>query len=141
MTTSFPARANCSPHIAPEGPPPTIAILDMGRPLLPFLLPVEVRREPSRERENRQGETGAQYSTENRCSRRALCLTSYYVDCQPRQYSENHEIRRQQEHQYFRRVKPQQRPANHAPRNCPQNHRKNQSPYARHRCISAEKNF
>src|ERR1700693_4182525 len=29
MLTSCPASANCSPHIAPEGPPPIIAISDM----------------------------------------------------------------------------------------------------------------
>src|SRR5258708_39012024 len=26
IVTVWPARANCSPHIAPDGPPPTIAI-------------------------------------------------------------------------------------------------------------------
>src|SRR5438445_796088 len=87
------ARASCSPHMAPEGPPPTIATFDMGRPLA-VLKTREFRRESLCEREDRQGKTGAQYSTEDRCRRGTLCLTSHYVHRQSLQHGHNYKVHR-----------------------------------------------
>ena len=57
-----------------------------------FSLKQEIKCEPLRERENRQGETGAQYSTENRSSYGTMCLTTHYVHCQPLQQRDQNKI-------------------------------------------------
>src|SRR2546423_8114939 len=73
ISTWWPARASCSPHIAPEGPPPMIAILDMvSRGQLRISLAGnEISREsPHRpadylgDGEDHQAKTREQYSTE-----------------------------------------------------------------------------
>src|SRR5271163_4357961 len=76
--TVCPARANCSPHIAPDGPPPTIAIsaisglansrdIRSGRgthfAMARGTRPKQVKS-PSKQREDHQEESGQKYSTE-----------------------------------------------------------------------------
>src|ERR1700730_1942117 len=75
ILTLWPARASCSPHIAPDGPPPTIAISAMVvsrcEPGIPFP-DVEPRPVgPLGDGEDHQAKTSLEYSTEQcRCRRR-----------------------------------------------------------------------
>src|SRR5262249_51292267 len=70
--TEWPARASCSPHMEPDGPPPTIAISAIG-----FLADLSRFPFPSAkalgDRENRQGESSEEYSTEDCSDGRGLC--------------------------------------------------------------------
>src|ERR1700680_720763 len=72
MVTLLPARASCSPHMAPEGPPPTIAISAIVTSSWHAANPsgCETRHSvglvsPSN-MDNQQAETFEKYSTENR---------------------------------------------------------------------------
>src|SRR5256885_13887266 len=140
MATSCPARASCSPHMAPEGPPPTIATFDMGRPLA-VLKKREFRRESLCEREDRQGKTGAQYSTEDRCCRGTLCLTPHYVHRQPLQHRNNHKVQRQQHNQYLSGVQEKQRRDARRPYNATIRQSSNQPSNPRICRVRAKKNL
>src|SRR3979411_2566563 len=75
ILTLCPARASCSPHIAPDGPPPTIAISAMVvsrcEPGIPFRAGEPRPVGPLRDGEDHQAKTSLDYSTEyGRCRRR-----------------------------------------------------------------------
>src|SRR6267154_5835329 len=109
MLTLCPARANCSPHIAPEGPPPTIAISVMfgsslrsrTRSLRANLQAKRPFRPKSRsgDRENHQAETSQKCSTEDRRRNCRSRLLSHNVHPQPLKQEEERKVQRQQDHQ------------------------------------------
>src|ERR1700675_3176637 len=71
MVTLLPARASCSPHMAPEGPPPTIAISAIATSSWHAANPsgCETRHSVGlvslSNMDNQQAETLEKYSTEN----------------------------------------------------------------------------
>src|SRR5262249_47633959 len=64
----------------------------------------EENHRPLGEREDRKGKTGAQYSTENGRSRRALCLTPHYIHRQSQQNRNQHKVHGQQQHKNLPRM-------------------------------------
>src|SRR4029077_1881631 len=102
MLTLCPARANCSPHIAPEGPPPTIAISVMfGSSLRPRIRSLRANlreigsfRQKSRsgDGENHQAETSQKYSTEERRGNCRSGLLSHNVHPQPLKQKKEREV-------------------------------------------------
>src|SRR5262245_14813011 len=91
--TECPARASCSPHIDPDGPPPTIAISDIKSTRL---VGFRLRAKPLRDGEDRQGKGREEYSTENRGRRGRSCPETYCIDGQPLQKGKQKEIRQEQ---------------------------------------------
>src|SRR4030095_7956616 len=84
MCTELPARASCSPHIEPDGPPPTITIAAIR--FLSGSSGMRLRAaRPSGDGENRQRKSSEEYSTEKRSSRDRACLSAYYIARQPLQ--------------------------------------------------------
>src|SRR5437762_13819056 len=113
--TLCPARASCSPHIAPEGPPPMIAISAMivSDRVPRFFLPTRKRtlkncyddgQLPLGDGENHQAKTSQEYSTEYRCCRSRTCFLSHKIHPPPLQQVQQHEIGEEQDHQDFSAV-------------------------------------
>src|SRR5215469_1599664 len=78
--TEWPARASCSPHMEPEGPPPTIAIIAMKRShrrstpeAIRSYIGVALGRRSLSDGEDRQGESSQEYSTEDCGGGRGAC--------------------------------------------------------------------
>src|SRR4029077_1295501 len=113
ILTLCPARASCSPHIAPEGPPPTIAISAMlvsrCEPRIPFPVAEPRPKGPSGDRplgdgENHQAKTSLNYSTEQRRRRRRSGFITHYVHGAPLYHIEQCHVHREQAHQDFSAV-------------------------------------
>src|SRR6266481_2358451 len=109
MWTLCPARANCSPHIAPDGPPPTIAISVMfGSSPRPAFAPcaricrikaLSVQRACSGDGENHQAESSKKYSTEDRCGNCRSGLPVHEVHAEPLEDEKEREVYRKEDHQ------------------------------------------
>src|SRR5262245_41740014 len=95
--TECPARASCSPHIDPDGPPPTIAISAMRSTR--FLPDPSPSSKPLCDGEDRQGEGREEYSTEYRGGRWRACSESYCIGRQPLHKGKHDEIGREQHEQ------------------------------------------
>src|SRR5216684_6728235 len=92
ILTSCPASANCSPHIAPEGPPPMIAISDT----------LIARREGQAflgDGEDHQAKSSQKYSTEDRCRQRRTGFPPHQVHPHPLEHKEQRQEHREQEQQ------------------------------------------
>src|SRR5580700_3133517 len=116
MLTECPARASCSPHIAPEGPPPTIAIsaiiaLANERD---FRSGANLRagpedgaspaNSPSKKREYHQEKSRQKYSTEERRRCRSSSYRPDNIHPAPLHRRKHRKIQRQQHHENFSTV-------------------------------------
>src|SRR5579859_5453714 len=93
MLTSCPAAANCSPHIAPEGPPPTIAISDM-------VMTRFCEGLFSGDGEDHQAKSSEKYSTEDRRRQCRPCFLAHNVHPHPLKHAEQPQEQREQNQQY-----------------------------------------
>src|SRR5271163_4110287 len=111
--TVCPARASCSPHIAPDGPPPTIAISAISRlanfrevrfrARYPLAMALRGRgqtvKSPSKQRENHQAKSCQEYSTEDRRRCRRPSNFPDNIHAPPLRNADGRKIRRQQHQQ------------------------------------------
>src|ERR1700686_1595289 len=122
MWTVLPARASCSPHIEPDGPPPTITISAMS--FLSLCCETESPGvSPSGDGENRLGKTSEKYSTEDCGGGSGAGPEPYYIHCHSLQNRKQHKIDHQQHECELRGVqikdsRNQRQPENRAKNEC-----------------------
>src|SRR4029077_16011089 len=105
IRTLCPDRASCSPHIAPEGPPPTIAISDMFVSRWQLRSPQSCANSSGKslscDGEDRQAKTAHEYSTEDRCRRGRSCFSPCHIHAQTLQHAEESKIWREEKQENF----------------------------------------
>src|SRR5438270_3289975 len=145
--TLCPVRASCSPHMAPEGPPPMIAISTMnflGLPLEPSVRCANAARDPllrkdkrqkrscgatpSGDGEDHQAKTSQEYSTECGGCRNRTGFLSHHIHPPPLQDMQEHEVGREQHHEDFTAVQIENARGERAPRHCAKGQSSHESP-------------
>src|SRR5262249_38012470 len=108
ILTLCPARASCSPHIAPEGPPPIIATSVIFSNLLAKLVFQACKFQAAGsfppknllgDGENHQAKSSQKYSTEDRSRQRGPGLASHKIYPHALKHRKHPQKGRQQNHQ------------------------------------------
>src|SRR5579859_880087 len=140
MWTVLPARASRSPHIEPDGPPPTITISAMG--YLSLCCETESPgAKPSGDGQYRQGKTSEQYSTEDCGGGSRACPDPYYIHCHSLQNRKQHKIDHQQYEGELRRVQIENSRNQREPENRAKNERVRDTNQTRMVCRTSEGNL